>query len=310
MRSWFLLDPNPADGGGAADGGSADGGDGGDSGDGSAGKQSGSDASLNEAQLKQLREVIGLKEGQSISNMITGASKRHVGEALGLKEGEDFADAIGRVIADLAVKDEGKGSAGDGDDGGSADDDQSGKAGKDGKGDDELAGLKSEFGEVKSAMQSIQKERDDSRKELAEERRKSAIRDELSKFELRPETKKLVTKVFEEGIEGPKMKLDDKNKLIVEDEDGHPQAADAYLKGYFEENSWALGQQKATGTGARSKGGADTTPSNVEVDIADIGESPEKIRKARAEDPEGTAQKLQTQLQEKGSKYGGRWGGA
>jgi len=238
------------------------------------------DGKLTDEQLAQVREAVGLKEGQDIPGMITGATKRTVREALGLKDGQDaiavISGAVTEAIGSVQVSEE--------------------KPPAKPKGSEEAEAVRAELQSVKEAVSSLQTEKVETQKQLDEEKRRSAIRAVLGEFQLRDEVKPLVTKAFEMGVEGPRADFNGDGKLVVKDENENDQPFAAYLNGYFKENSGLLAKQKAVGSGARGKAGAVRTTGQITYDR--YRENHDEVMDEIADDPEAAAELHETVKEE------------
>lgn len=209
------------------------------------------DAKLSAEQVAQVRETFGLKEGQTVADMVTGATKRVVGEALGIKPGETVKDAFtGIVQSMLDVKKTNAAAAPSGD---TSDNGAAKITAEDQK-------LRGDFQDMKTIVEKLHAESTEARETVVVERRRTAIRDAMGKHDTRPEISNMLLTVFDRKLEGPPLDFDDEGRLVAKLSNGSVQPADAYFTEYFRSNPWALKQFTAAGSGARSGRGGTQTP--------------------------------------------------
>lgn len=228
---------------------------------------------LTDEQIAQVRESLGLAEGQNISTMVTGAVKRTVAESMGLEKGQTLKSVLDSLQAPPAAP------------------------AKPAKKDDPT---QAELLEIKKNLAELQAAKDHAEQQALTERRTNAISAALDKFDVIPAGKKALSKIFLHGHEGAQPDFDEDGALVVEGDNGMPQPFDSFLSQYFaqDENKALLSKPAARGSGARGKSGAKKV--NGSFDPNDRS----SIAEAYRSDPEGTAEAMRQNAAEKAARLG------
>ena len=210
--------------------------DDGDKGDKGAVLDEAATAALTKSVTGAVIESLGLKSGQTLQAMVNTTAQQATLDAIGIKEGQDAKEYFSGIIKDAVS--------------GSDDADADANAGT---GDDDApkgdSALRTEFQEIKAQTKSLIEDRDKAVRDATNSRRSGAIRDLLDTFDMRKEMKSMVTKSFENGLDGPALDMDDEGNLTVKDDNGAPRDAKAYLDDYFKTNAWMLNSMRKKGSG-------------------------------------------------------------
>lgn len=279
------LDPDPQDGGGGSpDPTSADASS---SADGGGSPET--SMSIDEVAAK-VQESFGLRDGQRIDNMITGAADRAVRKMFGLEKGQNALDRIGSLVGDKiteAMK--------------ASETPASGDNGEDQK----VIELRQDLDAVRKTANELATAKEEADKKATGERRRGLIRDSLAEFDIHPNLKNLVTRGFLHGVEAdPQVSEDDDEVLVIAMKDGTTRTFNEYLKSYFAENKSFLSQERRTGSGARGGGGRPASSGSI-TDFKSSGKQLVKdYDKAAKENPEGALEGIQKKGRELAEKMG------
>ena len=241
-----------------------------------------------------VRSTIGMKEGQDIPTMLTGAVKHHTREALGMKQDDDpktyftnmFTDAAKTIIESATPPVP-----------------PAKKPSPDGE---RVQNLESEVVVLKKIANELTSERDAAQTRAVEEVRAGKIREALGAHDVRIEAIGLVTQNFIAGAQGINPSVNEAGALIVDGGNGSPQPFDAYLKSYFDENIYLLKSHRASGTGlAGRNSGGDGSPGAYDPKTVTARDGVDQFAKAHKEDPEATMKALAEATAAREAKYFG-----